>query len=347
VRLQLIIAGMLVPSAARAQVASVDVRNGLYQDTDHTTINTTVVAAKASPTTDLKVDGHYLVDIITSASVDVISAATTAFHETRHEAAGGVSWHGLSAGYVYSVENDWESHTASADIQQDFNHRFTLSLGGRYVANAVGRAKDPNFHRSLDAYGGDVGLTFVLSPMDLLHLSYTAAYLDGYQASPYRFVTFDKQMLGAPETDPTTRLRHAVTLRWNHHGEGDTALRSHVRVYSDDWGIVSATVGTEWVIGMGAWETGLHVRGYAQNGADFYQASYMQPMRYMTADRELSPFIDGFAGARLGWHHGTASFLKEFRFEIKVDGFGFYFFDFPRLRERAGVIGELALGVSL
>jgi hypothetical protein len=35
-----------------------------------------------------------------------------------------------------------------------------------------------------------------------------------------------------------------------------------------------------------------------------------------------------------------------FRAEAKVTGFYFRFFDFPRLPERSGVIGEIAVGMS-
>jgi hypothetical protein len=67
----------------------------------------------------------------------------------------------------------------------------------------------------------------------------------------------------------------------------------------------------------------------------------------MTADRELASFVDGFGGARIAWRQqrwGHA--LEDLHAEAKVSGFAFHFFDFPRLRERTGVIGEIALGVA-
>jgi hypothetical protein len=328
----------------------------VYQDNDRTNIVTNNVAARGAPSDHIGVDARYLVDVITSASVDVITAATGAFHETRHEAQGGANYHDdyrkLSASYIYSTEHDWQSHTGNAAWQQDIvRHDVTLKLAGTFVWNDVGRANDAAFHRRLVVGGGTTGFTFVLSPADLLDAAYTLSYLEGYQASPYRFVGFhgasgSPLLMNEPETDPDRRIRHAVTLRWNHHMFTDTALRSHVRGYADDWGVTSVTAGTEYVVGFGPLETGLFVRGYAQRHADFYAADYAAPMRYMTADRELASFVDAFGGARLAWRRAKMGVFEDVHLEAKGTGFAFRFFDFPRLRERTGAIGEIALGVA-
>jgi hypothetical protein len=335
-------------------LATLDLRSGVYQDSDRTFISTSTAAARGTIKDKVTVGARYLVDVITSASVDVVTAATGAFHETRHEAEGSLDYHDgtrtAGASYIYSVENDWESHTANAGFSHDLaQHNVTLGLGGTFVYNSVGRAHDPNFRRRLLVGGGTASLTVTPSPRDLVSLSYTLAYLSGYQASPYRFVFFTEGMgrASVPETDPDTRMRHALTLRWNRHLFTDSALQSHVRGYLDDWGVASVTAGTEYLVGFGQWMLGLHVRGYFQNHASFYQPSYATPMRYMTADRELATFVDGFGGARVVWRRAHLGPFAEFRAEAKVDGFGFWFFDFPRLQSRGGVIAELAIGASL
>ncbi len=347
---------VLPTSAAADPLARIDSRSSMYQDTDRTNIVTSNVAARGAPSDHFGVEARYLVDVITSASVDVISAATGAFHETRHEAQGGANYHDdsrkLAASYIYSTENDWRSHTANVAFQQDIvRHDVTVKVAGTVVTNDVGRAKDPNFHRRLTVAGGTTGFTFALGRNDLLDVGYALSYLDGYQASPYRFVSFRGSsgspfLLNEPETDPTHRMRHAVTVRWNHHMFTDTALRSHVRGYTDDWGVASVTAGTEYVVGFGSIETALFVRGYAQKRADFYASEYAQPMRYMTSDRELASFVDGFGGGRLGWRRTRMGVFEDVHLEGKVTGFAFRFFDFPKLRERTGVIGEVAFGVA-
>ena len=343
-------------SAGAEPLARIDSRSSMYQDTDRTNIVTSNVAARGAPSDHIGVEARYLVDVITSASVDVITAATGAFHEIRHEAEAGASWRDDSrkaaASYIYSTEHDWQSHTGNASFQQDVvRHDVTFKIAGTVVDNDVGRANDPTFHRRLTVVGGTSGFTFVVGRDDLIDVGYTLSYLGGYQASPYRFVAFHGAsgspiLLNEPETDPARRLRHAVTVRWNHHLFTDTAIRSHVRGYADDWGVASVTAGTEYVVGFGPVETGLFVRGYAQRHADFYAADYAQPMHYMTADRELSSFVDAFGGTRFGWRRARIGVLEDVHLEAKATGFAFRFFDFPRLRERSGVIGEIAFGVA-
>jgi hypothetical protein len=208
-------------STSRAQsLARVDNRAAMYQDTDRTTIVTNNIAARGAPSDHVGVDARYLIDVITSASVDVITAATSAFHEVRDEVEAGANYHNddrkIAASYIYSTEHDWTSHTGNASYQQDIvAHDVTLKLAGTVTANDVGRAGDQNFHRRLTVGGGTAGLTFALGPSDLLDAGYTFSYLNGYQASPYRFVSFhgtsgSPLLLNEPEIDPNVRVRHAL-----------------------------------------------------------------------------------------------------------------------------------------
>jgi len=344
-------------AAADVEVAA-DARSSIYQDTDHTFISTTAVGAAITPVEKFSFRGRYIADIVTSASVDVVSAATGAFDDLRHEGLGSVSYHDgtrtASLTYVYSVENDWSSHSVSGSYANDFwDHRITVGLGGGFTANAVGRSGDPNFHRSLlqGSLSATVGL--VASKRDLLNFDYTFVYLNGYQASPYRFVrisdpnvTIPGIYVAAPEAPPDTRGRHALAARWNHAVGKDSALKSHIRGYLDDWGIRSITAGTELVLGLGNFDLGMFVRGYAQSKVEFYQPVYDRPRRYMTSDRELATFVDAFGGLRLAFGRRAGPF-DEIRAEAKVTGFAFHFFDFPRLTNRFGIIGELAIGATL
>jgi hypothetical protein len=298
---------------------------------------------------------RHVLDVTTSASIDVISAATDRWDEARNEVMGGAGWTdgtvSIDAAYVYSTENDWWSHTASAGGSVDLDdHRVTLSLGGSYGFNQVGRSADPNFHREMHTGSGRAGVVWVATPDDLWSLGYDFGLVTGYQESPYRYARVLGPVAGlllrTPEEVPELRLRHAVTLRWNHALSPDVAMRSHVRAYGDDWGILSLTLGTEVRGAIGEWELGLSVRGYAQLGASFFRDVYLEAQRYMTSDRELSPFWDVFGGPVLGWRAEAGPF-SELRFEVRATAFGFQFLEFSRLPERFGVVGELAIGGDL
>lgn len=342
-------------SHAQPTVA-IDGRSSVYQDSDQTFISTTTVALRGTIKDRVTIKARYLADIITSASVDVVSAATKSFDETRHELEGSVSYadgtRTASLGYVFSDENDWTSHSIRAGGSHDFfDHVLTLGAGGSITFNEVYRSGDINYRQDLTQGSVAVDATVVLSPADLVNATYTLMVLSGYQASPYRFVYIVSPSLANftysnPESVPDGRLRHALGLRWNRHIFSDSAIRSTLRGYLDDWGIVSATAGVEYVIGFGPIETAASVRGYIQNSAEFYEARYEKPMRYMTADRELSGFMDAFGGLRVGYRGSPLPIFHELRADLKAEVFAFHFFNFPRLENRVGIIGELGIGAS-
>lgn len=342
-------------TAEAAPVATVDGRGAVYTDTDATTIVTSAINASVTPVPFLTAQGQYLIDVVTSASIDVVSAATPSFEDIRHEGTGGLGYHdedrAMSGTYIYSVENDWRSHTGALAMSHDaLGHQLTVSLGGSFTYNDVGRSGDANFAKRLLQGSATAGATVVASKDDLLGLTYSFFYLDGFQASPYRFVryfdTLDDAAVSTPETVPEQRARHALAARWNHHILAKSAVRSQLRGYVDSWGVVSGTGSVEVMFGLGDFEVSPWVRFYGQRAATFYEGKYTDPRRYMTADRELSTFLDVFGGVRLGYRKKDLGVVAELRIDADLTAFGFEFFDFPLLEERAGFLGQLGLGVS-
>lgn len=339
------------PATASAQAATgADLRSIVYQDSDRTTISTTTAAVRGAATDSLQLRARYLIDVVSTASVDVISAATDSFQENRHEAEAGVSWidGGTTAGvtYIHSNEPDWKSHTVSAGGSRDlWDRRLTIAAGASLGTNAIGRADDANFGEELRSAGGNLSAAVVVSRTSIVSVNYSFNALRGYQASPYRFAQFmspaSRLALSGPETHPESRDRHALAVRHNKHLFDDTAVRSHLRLYADDWGVASVTAGAEYVVGFGDLDWSVRARGYLQSGADFYQDVYDERRELMTADRELSPFFDVFVGSRLAVRRG------KLHADLRVDGFYFRYFDFARLPERSGAIVELGAGIDL
>lgn len=338
-------------------VVEADARTGIYQDTDATRIITTVAKLKVSPIEQLYVGGHYLADVVSSASVDVVSAATERWEETRHEGQGTAGYRdadrAASASYIYSVENDWRSHTGTIAISHDaFEHQLTIGLSGAFGYNEVGRADDVTFDERMLTGAAHLEAAIVASPEDVVGLTYSFNFIDGYQESPYRYVRFDSVLSGATlataERVPDQRARNAVAARWNRHLVGQTFLRTQARGYLDNWGIASGTANVELVQGLvEVLELGVFVRGYVQTGARFYRGAYTEERTFMTSDRELSPFVDGFGGLRFGFDVRNAGPFRSLRGDIKGTGMVFHYFDFPALTDRYGAIAELGLGASL
>jgi hypothetical protein len=350
VRLQLIPLGALlfavsVRAEPEGERATVVARTSLYADDDATTISTSVVSVRARPLGDLSVNARYVADAVSSASVDVVTAATGRWTELRSEVSAGAGYAdgttALSADYVYSHENDWDSHTVSAGGSRDLlQHNLTLGGGASFTDNRVGRAHDERFAERMRVLGGSLRAVWVAGKLDIFQASYELARADGYQSSPYRYAFVDDPSgapIAFPEVAPERRVRHSITARWNHHLLRDTALRNHARGYADDWGVRSVTAGTELVTGLGPYELAASARLYAQRHADFYQDVYDRPRRYLTADRELSTFQDLFLGVRGRW------IGESLAVDATLTGFLFRFPEFSRLPTRRGLIASVGL----
>ena len=348
-RLQLIALASLASTHAAAEPegehATVVVRESGYVDDDATAISTSTVAIRAKPTSTLIVSGRYIADAVSSASIDVVTAATGRWTELRSEVLAGVAYANgtttASLDYIYSHENDWDSHTISAGGSRDlFRHNLTLAAGASYVDNSVGRADDMSFAKKLRTLGGSVRAVWTASPTDIVTTAYDVSRSNGYQASPYRYAFVDDPSgapIAFPEDVPDLRMRHAITARWNHHVGSDSAIRSHLRAYGDDWGVRSLTAGSELVVGLEPFELAFNARVYAQQHATFYQDVYDRPRRYMTADRELSTFQDVFAGLRGGW------IGESLAIEASFTAFAFRFPEFERLPRRLGFVAAVGL----
>ena len=349
-RLQLILAAavLLAPLAARAQVTDAEPGKGdakgsvaMYADSDRTTVVTSVAEGSVRLKQPVIVSAHALVDAVSSASVDVISAATSRFSENRVE-LGANAQVGFSPtsegtiGYTHSGENDWQSHAVDLGFSRDLAKKNAkLTIGYGFTRNYVGRAHDPTFEKTLDVQGAQIGLSQVLGRRTLATIAYTLSYASGYQGSPYRFITVTNGW-SAPESPPESRTRHALTARVMHVFGDKNVVDAQYRIYLDDWGILSHTAELAYTRDLTrAWSLRLRARGYHQNHASFYEETYDMPMRYMTVDRELSTFWDGMAGVKLGYAG------ESWDLDAKIDAIVYRFEDYARLRGRVAIVTGL------
>jgi len=358
-RLQLITAlaaALAVTAAAASRVhadadpdAIASARIAVYADSDATSVTTSSIAVSGNVSEHLRVNAQYLVDAVSSASVDVVSSATGQIHDLRHEvttgAAVGNSDGSVAASYTLSTENDWTSHTVRLALAHDFlQHDLTLGLEPQLAINRIGRRGGVPWHDTMTTLGAELYATYTASPRDLVSIGYGLTDHEGYQASPYRFVVYD-HLRAVRESVPRTRWHQTVTVRWNHHLFEDSALRTQLRGYRDSWDVTSITAFAEYVVGFGALDLGVHLRGYAQRAARFYRPIYNTQPTYMTADRELSSFVDGFGGVTLSYARPLAGL--DVRYELTGDGFAFQFSNFPALATRTGLVVAFGVAVSL
>jgi hypothetical protein len=350
-RLQLTVSVLALAASAAADTGFVS-KVQVYSDSDHTTVISPVVSAQADITTDTNVSMGYLVDAVSSASVDVVSQASPhEFHDTRHQVSLGIA-HTIDAlavrgGYSFSTENDYRSHTLDFNVTRDLDDKNTqLGLGYGVSINTVGRSGDENFARDLTVHHIAASWTQTVSPRLATQLTYELGYADGYQASPYRFVPIRQSAMAVPdfwvpETDPDTRWRHAIVVGANRALEGGGSLQGDYRIYHDTWGITSHTFGLRYFVPLSKRvELRLRERLYTQDAASFYQSVYMAPAKYITFDRELSPLWSETVGGKL-----TVGFGSHLEGELKVDLFYYSYSDFLPLQSRTGA--NVGLGVAL
>jgi hypothetical protein len=257
------------------------------------------------------VTGEYFVDMVSNASIDVVTQASK-YHEVRNE-------FGLSADYVVrdtkltlgssiSNEPDYRAHTTSLDLSQEvFGGMTTMSLGFSYGNDTVGKKANPNFTDTARHWQYRLGATQILTPRWLLSANYEAIDDDGYLGSPYR----SARVFGAyvPENDPRTRASQALELRTV--GDiGDGPLRQSVhaswRLFKDTWGIHANTfeLGTSKYF-AGGWLGEGFLRYYSQKHALFYSDNATTETLYISRNRQLSTFHD--IGLGLGASRVVAS----------------------------------------
>lgn len=386
-RLQLTAAGAtLAALAALASNAAADqnpTRVGLdtlvYTDTDNVLVVTPQVNAHAALDEDGgEVSARTAVDVISAASVDVVSEATHRFHETRVEAELGISKevYGLlpSLGYRVSLEPDYHSHTFSLGLQRDLGSSdTTLSLSYSLSLDTVGRhgTSFDDFSESLTTHAASLSLTQVLGPETLVRAVYSLTAQNGYMEKPYRHVplfdqagimaaaadgvTLDLDTFGdyslsmrPPEEVPDSRLRQAVAVRGLRYLPSlSGSLRLDYRFYFDDWGITSHTVETAlrfpWMSGR---QLTFFLRYYRQSGASFWRRQYVVAgdgtiPDLRTVDRELSPFQSFYGGARLEWNQAPYTIYADLTGMLNL------YSDYMFLDRRFALVSQLGIKLDL
>lgn len=341
-------------SAAAAQnvaEGSFGNQTSVYVDGDNTSIVTNATELSSRFNQAWQLGARYLVDVVSSASVDVVTQASAKMEDIRHELGGSGGYRSdegltLLGSYSYSTEHDWESHNAnlSGGIET-LGRNLTLGINLGFQDNTITRADTFGFREKLRSYTGTLSATYLMSPQDLLHLAFALTHHDGYQASPYRFLTVDQ--LGYAENVPGLRTRFAVVARYHRDVGAGFSLRTHLRLYTDTYAVSSVTAGSELGFERGSLDWLVLVRGYAQAGARFYRSVYSKPQRYMTLDKELSPFWDVFAGGAVGWMLPDFGLFRSVRVELRALANFFQYLDFARLDERFGVTATLGLSGTL
>ncbi len=353
-----------------------------YNDSDHVTVVTPSIALGIDNVSGAALRATYLVDIVSAASVDIVSTASSRWKEVRH--AGTISADykphdfGVSVGTSVSSEPDYLSYGAHAIVTKDFDEKnWTLFFGYGFSHDIIGRCGDYGtctpfsvFSRSLDRGSFDGGVDFVIDRESLASITTDVIIENGDQSKPYRYVP-----MFAPDVAPTipngasidmvnqlrlaerpaeqlplSRRRLAVTGRYAHRMDAST-LRLEERLYDDSWGLMASSSDVRWIFDLGRrFEIWPHVRFHAQNSVSFWQRAYVSGPtpgwnlpEFRTGDRELGPLRTVEGGFGVKWYLGGAAEPERWALQLTGDAMYTSFLDDLYLTSRTAVLGALGL----
>lgn len=346
-------AAALACPAAMAQAAHpvrTVIKVNAYSDNDHNTVITPITSVEGDIGERVTLHAHAAYDIMSCASVDVVTAASPKgyFQEVRQEYEGGASVRlgltTLSGSGTYSHENDYSSFTVGLGAATElFERNTTLTFGYGYTGSSVGRSGDPNFNKSLGSHTLTASVSQLLTKHLIAQAGWFFNYSHGYQESPYRAVSLVSGVF-TTESAPVDRYRQSIVARLRGALSTKWFLGGDYRLYFDTWGMTGHTLQAMLTHTPVPWfEWRLRARFYAQTGTDFYEETYDTLRRYMTADRELGPFIGVTGGLKLGFNITALPERVALSFDLKSDVTWQRFSEFELLPERVMVVTEAGM----
>ncbi len=283
----------------------------------------------------VSLSGSYYADIVSNASIDVVTTASP-FKETRNEYSVGADYAYrdalMSLRLATSREPDYTANTVNFDLAQDvFGGMTTVALGFTRGADDVKKHNDPTFAERATHWRYRLGVTQILTSRWLASANTEIVADDGYLGSPYRAA----RVFGAtvPERLPSARTSRALQLRVVGDLGHRDAVRAEYRYFWDTWDVRAHTIelGYSRYLGADLLADG-YLRFNAQRKALFYSDNFTTETTYITRNRQLGTFNDAGVGIKVSY---TASRVPG-RYEIKANAayelLRFRYSDFTDLR---------------
>jgi hypothetical protein len=369
---------MLLSGVAHAQGSDYVVRASSeaaqYADTDHVFVTTPSLSGSvAKPTAGWNVNGSYLVDIISAASVDIVSTASRSWHEVRQAGTLDATYKpgsfGVTASGALSSEPDYLSGAAGLLATQDLLEKnVTLLLGYDHAHDVAGRTGTPFsvYSHTIETDGIKAGVTFLLDRATIGSVLADAQIVSGDTSKPYRYIPLFAPGTPVPrgasidtvnalrrseraiESVPLSRDRYALTLRLAHRFHAST-VHLEERIYDDTWGLFAQTTDARWLFDLGRRvELGPHLRVHDQTATSFWQRAYvLRPgfdyPAYRTGNRELGPLVDITGGGRVRLGIGPGRAPMKWALGLDVEGTYTQYLDDLYLTDRTAILGALSI----
>src|SRR5210317_2209070 len=301
-RVLLIAAALSAFGAAEAGVLPDDRADVLYHryDGGGVTIDGPSILVRKKAGKSLSFVGNYYVDMISSASIDVITTASPYTEERTQWSMGMDYLRGnttMRVNYATSEESDFDAETVSFSVSQDmFGDLTTLTLTYALGDDLVRKSDDPTFEKPLDRQIYGVGITQILTKNLISTLNIETITEEGYLNNPYRSVRYldpTNSELGYSfegELYPNTRTSNAVGIRMRYFLPYRAAIEGEYRFFTDTWDIDSNTVALSYIHPWKEWTFTGKFRYHDQTGAHFYRDLFArsEETNFRGRDKELS-----------------------------------------------------------
>jgi hypothetical protein len=344
----LLLTGCLLAAGSRAAVLEDDRADLMYHlyDGGGVRIDGPALLVRKKFEEKYAVSASYYVDMVSSASIDVVTTASPYTEERTQYGLGAEYLRGKSTyrlGFSNSTENDYEADTASIAISQDmFGDLTSLQLSFARGWDKVFRRGDSAFSDRLDRRVYGVDLTQVATKSLLLGLSWETITEEGFLNNPYRSVRYLDADAAAgfafePERYPRTRTGNALAARGRQFLPWRAAVQLDYRWYTDSWGIRAHTAQLGYTHPVGPrLVLDAHYRWYTQDAADFYADLFPRSnfQNFLARDKELSTMASQTIGVAASYEFSLpgADVFKKTTLNLKYDYILFDYDDFRDLR---------------
>lgn len=246
--------------------------------------------------------GNYYVDMVSSASIDVVTTASP-YTEKREQVSLGMDYlrgnTKMSVSITNSEESDFTAKSYRFSVSQDmFGDLTTLTLTYSLGDDEVRRSDDDSFVRYADRQFYSIGVTQIVTRNLIMGLSVETITDEGFLNNPYRTVRYldATSPVGysyEPELYPNTRTSTAVGIRARYYLPYRAAIQGEYRFFTDTWGIISHTGAISYTHPWGPFTFTGKYRFYTQDQADFYRDlfSRSEATNFRGRDKELSQFV--------------------------------------------------------
>ncbi len=345
--------------------------------------NTTVVSPAAflsgeNPTAGWSLGASFVVDVVSTASPDIVATASRRWNETRYAGtlSGDYKIKTVRAGLngAVSIEPDYIARSVGLALSTDLHSKMvTPTFAYNFGFDILSRAQTPLdvFREDIYRHSIDAGVSLVINASTVVVAGATAEITLGDTSKPYRHVPLfnsataalvpmgavpdviaDSRLALAPlEQLPVERSRFAGFGRVSKRFEKAT-VRGDERLYVDTWGQMASTTDARFFYDpTETMRLGLHGRFHIQTPVDFWKRAYVAELlptggwsvpQFRTSDRELGPLLGVTFGGSV--RYALASILSA---QLNVEGLYNQYLDHIYVTNRFGLFTAATLELEV